>query len=77
MYRKDGSFLVRISARLGGECEGFQFDAQNAFVLKQGADGAPVTEICWKAGISEATYFNWKRKNDGLLPTEMRRTETV
>jgi hypothetical protein len=24
-------------------------------------------------GISQATYFNWKRKYDGLLPTEMRR----
>ena len=28
-------------------------------------------EICRKAGISQATYFNWK-KYDGLLPTEMR-----
>lgn len=24
-----------------------------------------------KAGISQATYFNWKKKYDGLLPTEM------
>lgn len=48
-------------------------DAQKAFILKQGADGVPVAEICRKAGISQATYFNWKRKYDGLLPTEMRR----
>jgi putative transposase len=27
-------------------------DAQKAFVLKQGADGVPVSEICRKAGIS-------------------------
>ncbi len=33
----------------------------------------PVAEICRKEGISSATYFNWKRKYDGLLPTEMRR----
>jgi putative transposase len=33
----------------------------------------PVAEICRKAGISPATYFNWKRKYDGRLPTEMRR----
>jgi hypothetical protein len=33
----------------------------------------PVAEICRKAGISQATYFNWKKKYDGLLPTEMRR----
>ena len=47
-------------------------DAQEAFILKQGADGVPVSEICRKAGISQATYFNWKRKYDGSLPTEMR-----
>jgi putative transposase len=48
-------------------------DAQKAFILKQGADGVPVADICRKAGISQATYFNWKKKYDGLLPTEMRR----
>ena len=47
-------------------------DAQKAFILKQGADGMPVADICRKAGISQATYFNWKKKFDGLLPTEMR-----
>ncbi len=40
-------------------------EAQKAFILKQGADGVPVAEICRKAGISQATYFNWK-KNDVL-----------
>jgi putative transposase len=52
-------------------------DAQKAFILKQGADGVPVADICRKAGISQATYFNWKRKYDGLLPTEMRRLKQL
>jgi putative transposase len=52
-------------------------DAQKAFILKQGADGMPVAEICRKAGISQATYFNWKRKYDGLLPDEMRRLKQL
>lgn len=52
-------------------------DAQKAFILKQGADGHPVAEICRKAGISEATYFNWKRKYEGLLPDEMRRLKLL
>ena len=42
-------------------------DAQKAFILKQGADGMPVADICRKAGISQATYFNWKKKYDGAL----------
>ena len=52
-------------------------DAQKAFILKQGADGVPVADICRKAGISQATYFNWKKKYDGLLPTEMRRLKQL
>ena len=41
--------------------------------MKQGAEGVPVAEICRRAGISQATYFNWKKKYDGLLPTEIKR----
>jgi putative transposase len=52
-------------------------DAQRAFILKQGADGMPVADICRKAGISQATYFNWKKRYDGLLPTEMRRLKQL
>lgn len=48
-------------------------DAQKAFVIKQGEEGTPVGEICRKAGISQATYFNWKKKYAGLMPSEMRR----
>jgi len=52
-------------------------DAQKAFILKQGADGIPVVEICRRAGVSQATYFNWKKKFEGLLPAEMRRLKQL
>jgi putative transposase len=52
-------------------------DAQKAFFLKQGNDGVPVAEICRKAGISQATYFNWKKKYDGMQPPEMRRLKQL
>jgi putative transposase len=52
-------------------------DAQKAFILKQGADSVPVAEICRKAGISQATYFNWKKKFDGMTPPEMRRMKQL
>ena len=48
-------------------------EAQIAFVLKQAADGTPVAEVCRKAGISDATFYNWRKKYAGLLPTEMKR----
>ena len=46
-------------------------DAQKAFVIKHGEEGTPVAEICRKAGISQATYFNWKKVYAGLMPSEM------
>ena len=52
-------------------------DPQKAFILKQGADGMPVADVCRKAGISQAAYFNWKKKYDGLLPSEMRRLKQL
>ena len=52
-------------------------EAQKAFVLKQAEEGTPVAEVCRKAGISQATYFNWKKRYGGLLPDEMRRLKAL
>jgi len=35
--------------------------------------GTAVGEVCRKAGISEATYYNWRKKYAGLMPSEMKR----
>lgn len=48
-------------------------EAQIAIVLKQAQDGTAVAEVCRKAGIGQATYFNWKKKYAGLMPSEMKR----
>jgi putative transposase len=48
-------------------------DAQKAFIIKQGEEGTPVAEVCRKAGISQATYFNWKKKYAGMMPSDMKR----
>ncbi len=46
-------------------------EAQIAFILRQGDEGD--RRDCRKAGISEATYYNWRKKYAGLLPSEMQR----
>lgn len=51
--------------------------APKAFVLKQGAEGMPVADICRKAGISPAPCFNWKKKYDGMTPPEARRLKQL
>jgi putative transposase len=48
-------------------------EAQIAFVLKQADEGTSVAEVCRKAGVSQATFYNWRKKYAGLLPSEMKR----
>lgn len=48
-------------------------DAQKAFIIKQGEEGTPFAEVCRQVGISQATYFNWKKNYAGMLPTDMKK----
>lgn len=48
-------------------------EEQIAFVLKQAELGAPVEEVCRKIGVSEQTFYRWKLKFGGMLPSDMRR----
>src|SRR3954454_7432727 len=48
-------------------------EQQIAFALKQAELGTPVEEVCRKLGISDATFYNWKKKYGGLGPSELRR----
>lgn len=48
-------------------------ESQIAFILRQADEGTAITEVCRKAGISEATFYNWRAKYGGLTPSEMKR----
>lgn len=48
-------------------------EEQIAFALKQAELGTAVPEVCRKMGVSEATFYNWKKKFGGLGPSELRR----
>ena len=45
-------------------------EEQQAFALRQAESGVPVEEITRKMGISEATFYRWKKKFVGL-PLEL------
>lgn len=40
-------------------------EAQIVFTLRQAEEGVKVAEVCRKMGISEATFYNWKKKYGG------------
>lgn len=48
-------------------------ESQIVFALRQADTGVTVAEDCRKMGVSEATYYNWKRKYGGLGTSELRR----
>jgi putative transposase len=48
-------------------------DQQVAFALQQAEAGTSVPEVCRKMGISEATFYRWKQKYGGLMPSEVQR----
>jgi putative transposase len=52
-------------------------EQQIAFVLRQAEEGTAVAEVCRKVGISEATYYVWRKKFGGLMPSEMKRLKQL
>ncbi len=52
-------------------------DQQIAFILRQAEEGTAVEEVCRKAGISIQTYYRWRKRCGGLMPSEMRRLKQL
>lgn len=47
-------------------------EEQIALALRQGEAGTPPAEICRRLGITEATFYRWKKKFGGLGVPELR-----
>ncbi|GAB2880522.1 hypothetical protein GCM10027202_06450 [Microvirgula curvata] len=52
-------------------------EEQIAFALRQAESGTTVAGVCRKMGISEATFYNWKKKYGGLGVSELRRLKQL
>jgi putative transposase len=52
-------------------------DEQIAFALRQAETGTPVREVIRKMGISEQTFYRWKKLYGGLGPSEVRRLKML
>ena len=48
-------------------------EEQVAHALRQAESGTPVTAVCRKLGISEQTFYRWKKKFVGMGVAELRR----
>ena len=52
-------------------------EEQIAFALRQAETGTRVAEVCRKLGISDATFYNWRKKYGGLGVPELRRFHQI
>jgi putative transposase len=52
-------------------------EGQILAVLKDADTGRSVAEICRKMGISDASFYNWRKKYGGLGPSELRRLKQL
>jgi putative transposase len=52
-------------------------EEQMIAALRQAEAGTPVGEVCRKLGITEQTFYRWKRKFAGMGVAELRRLRQV
>ena len=53
---------------------GLKFSEQQiAFIPRQAEGRTRVEEVCRKVGISQSTYYRWRKKDGGLMLSEIRR----
>jgi putative transposase len=52
-------------------------EEQIAYALRQAESGTPVADVCRQLGVSEATYYLWKKKYAHLGVSELRRLRQV
>ena len=52
-------------------------EEQIAFALKQAETGTSVKEVVRKMGISEQTFYRWKQKFGGMMPSDVRKLKQL
>jgi putative transposase len=52
-------------------------EEQVAFALRQAETGTPVAEVIRKMGVSEQTFYRWKKQYAGMGVGELRRLKQL
>jgi len=52
-------------------------EEQIAYTLHEAETGTPVADLCRKLGISEQTFYRWKKKYAGMGVAELRRLKQL
>ena len=52
-------------------------EEQIVYTLRQVAEGAKIGDVCRQLGVSDQTYFRWKKQYAGLGMPEIRRLKQL
>lgn len=52
-------------------------EEQIAFALKQAELGTPIPEVCRKMGVSDATFYTWRKRYGSLGPSKLLRLKQL
>jgi len=52
-------------------------EEQIAYALKRHETGTAIAEICREMGVSDASFYNWKKKYAGMDVTELRKMKAL
>ena len=52
-------------------------ETQIVSILKQADAGVPVKDVCRQAGISVASYYQWKSKYGGMEASDLKRVKEL
>jgi putative transposase len=46
-------------------------------ILKESESGVPASELCRKHGMSDATFYNWRKKYGGMTVSDAHRLKEL
>ena len=52
-------------------------EEQITYALRQAESGTPVAEVCRKLGVTEQSFYRWKKKYAGVGIAELRRLKQL
>jgi putative transposase len=52
-------------------------EAQIVYALRQVEQGTPITEMCRKLGVSETTFYLWKKRFAGMGVADVRKVKQL
>lgn len=71
--QKQNVGMINTSLNGGGPMKKSRFtEEQIVLALKQAELGTSVPEVCRKLGISDATFYTWRKRYGGISPSELK-----